>query len=322
MAFSSCAPDGRAYYRDGSVRQIRSAGEIAECVNVVLLGDGFTAAQLFEGCAYDAAAEKMAATLLATPPFSYYADRINVFVSYDVSADSGADTIPESDTSDTAFDSTFGYYGIDRLLVAQDSDAVWAAATRCVGSASLAHMVVVIVNDDRYGGSGGDIATASMVDGAELIVLHEVGHSFGSLADEYVDEAAAPAYEWPVPAAYPNVDMTSNAATIKWKDFLAYPEYSAVGAYEGGYYRATGVWRPEAESLMRSLGAPGFNAPSRAAIAKRIREILGLAWDLGEFIAMDIERKGYVYALPKRIGPELPMPVPRALYEPIAGARQ
>ena len=83
------------------------------------------------------------------------------------------------------------------------------------------------------------------------------------------------------------MDITNDPATIYWKHFIGLPAYEHVGAYEGGYYFAAGVWRPESGSCMINNVAY-YNAPSREAIVKRIMLIAKEPYSFEAFLAKDV----------------------------------
>ena len=87
---------------------------------------------------------------------------------------------------------------------------------------------------------------------------------------------------------YLNVDLNNNLNDILWKHFFGEPNYSYVGAYEGGYYYAYGVWRPEPTSLMIN-NITYINAPSRELIVRRIKRLAGETFSFSEFKQKDIK---------------------------------
>jgi hypothetical protein len=126
-------------------------------------------------------------------------------------------------------------------------------------------MQMVTVNHTRYGGSGGSWAVyAGGNNSAREIALHELGHSFAGLADEYVS------YTGPFPGGEPTArNLTKDPAGAKWSQWLGFddPRGSSldIGAFEGGGYYPEGVFRPSSDSKMRSLDRP-FDAVSREAL--------------------------------------------------------
>jgi len=169
-----------------------------------------------------------------------------------------------------------------------------------------------VVNDPRSGGTGGQIATASLGGGiwAKSIVVHEIGHIFG-LADEYFDEqyAQATGRTRDNVRTIPNVDLTDDLSQIKWKHFVGLPGYID-SAWEGGYYFLTGVWRPVRTSLMGSNDIFAFNAISRETIVKAILKNAGEVYSFSEFLNRDIiPTYSAVTASDGSLAPPMPVPV-------------
>ena len=111
--------------------------------------------------------------------------------------------------------------------------------------------ILVLVNSTKYGGIGGGYSTASMHSQSAPVALHELGHSFAGLADEYEYGTCNNSTE---PSA-PNVTINTDNSTVKWKHWFDDP---SVGMFEGGKYCETGVWRPTETSIMRSNGHPFY----------------------------------------------------------------
>ena len=118
----------------------------------------------------------------------------------------------------TALDAAFCTAQVHRLLSA-NSTKVMAAAS----SYPNWDKIIVTVNDPVYGGAGGSFAVVSAESHAPLIAIHEVGHSFHGLADEY--ETPYPGF----PACSdisgnalcePNVTNQSNANLVKWRSWF------------------------------------------------------------------------------------------------------
>ena len=174
----------------------------------------------------------------------------------------------------TAFDATYNCSSIQRLICVNTSKVNAAIANSgIVGNARDA--VVVIVNDTEYGGSGGSIAVASLNGAVIELVLHEMGHSFGQLTDEYGG---------PPPPSCSGVEPSGVNATrqtvrelIKWNAWIApetpVPTSGTVngepGLYQGAAYCDTGAYRPTYNSKMRSLNQ-GFHQINSEQHIKRI----------------------------------------------------
>ena len=122
--------------------------------------------------------------------------------------------------------------------------------------------VIILVNSTKYGGAGGTgIGTASLHADSNNVALHEMGHSFAGLADEYTyGGTSAPSSE----PSDPNVTINNDNTTVKWNIWMddqnavlcGQSSPSCIGLFEGGYYVETGVWRPTETSFMRNERDP------------------------------------------------------------------
>lgn len=284
---------------DGAVlgtTQIFGTAPANRAFNIVLLADGFTAAQQND---FNTACAGFVTAVQATRPFDELLPAINVFRVNVRSTDTGADD-PVSGggtgaTARTYFDSTFGGNGIRRLLICNNTTALTVAAAQVPQFT----VVLVVVNSQIYGGSGGSIATFSLAPGAMEIALHETGHTAFGLADEYAYYAGGnetghdhhPLFE----PTEPNVTTNSNRNTLKWRwavaSSTAVPTMSnpncavvdprpstvpagTVGLFEGARYYHCGGYRPEYDCKMRALGLD-FCRVCRQVITNRISPLAG-----------------------------------------------
>ncbi|WP_229900770.1 M64 family metallopeptidase, partial [Streptomyces capoamus] len=142
---------------DGAVQgrtQIFGSAPRDRAFTIVLLGDGFTAAQQSD---FDTACKDFVTALTTTAPYDELGPAINIWRVNVTSTDSGADDPAGAGgtgaTARTYFDSTFGANGVRRLLVCDDSTVLRTAAAQ-VPEFSVA---IVVVNSTVYGGSGGSV---------------------------------------------------------------------------------------------------------------------------------------------------------------------
>ena len=295
---------------DGSVsgrQKVVDHGPDAQRYNIVILGDGYRSADMAK---YRADVQAFVDALRQTAPLGDLWCGINVHRIDVVSIDSGADdpvacgdgSAGSGAVARTYFDATFCSGNLIRRLLTCDS-----ALARTVAHAQVpaTHLVMVIVNSPRYGGSGGEIATFSTAPGAAEIALHEMGHTAFGFADEYEyyagcgsGEAGHDVYGGAEPIE-PNVTRNTNRASLKWKAVLSSatdplpttanasctqcdpqpnpqaPDY--VGAYEGARYMHCGCYRPQYDCKMRTLGAP-FCGACRKAIRDALAPYLPVAY--------------------------------------------
>lgn len=166
------------------------------------------------------------------------------------SIDSGVNSGENENSKSTYFKSYYNCANIQRLICT-DNTKVFNVANQEYPEFDT---VVMIVNDARYGGSGGRVSVFSA--GQPQIALHELGHTFAGLADEYVDSAIAHRYspsEY-VEGTFPNISAKNNSALVPWKHWV--DEQAGVGVFEGGLYNALGFYRPNESSIMKSIYSP------------------------------------------------------------------
>ncbi|MBI3273412.1 MAG: hypothetical protein HYZ53_30790 [Planctomycetes bacterium] len=285
------------------VQRLVDHGPNAKKVDIVLLGDGYTRRHLLPGGKYEKDARAFADCFFGQTPFDRYASYFNLHVVYVESPDAGADSRPGENRRRTAFKSTYRIQGIDRLLQYQSPDAVVKAAL----NVESADIIFVMVNDGRYGGSGGTVtcprtgkvypAPCFSTYGTQSfqVGIHEMGHSFANLGDEYTDLSVATNFPLPPGASdlvFPNLTVSSRVnrlnwktfqRSLKWGHFLNYPYASTtIGAFEGGYFRDKGVYRPQRNCKMREY-EESFCAVCREALSRKIVETVGEKFDDGAY---------------------------------------
>ncbi|MFD8755764.1 M64 family metallopeptidase [Kitasatospora sp. NPDC059577] len=258
---------------DGAVTKIVNNGSTDGKLDVVMIGDGYTASEQ-DKFRKDAAAKWK--DISAVEPYATYRKLFNVWAVGAVSAQSGVSGDPKQDTvRKTALGSHFWCNSIERLLCV-DIKAVDTYAAK----APQADLVIVVANTAKYGGAGygstqsplgyEGIATVAGGNGASgQIAVHETGHSLGKLADEYVAEGQEP-YRGAEPPQ-PNISTLSadrmRKDKAKWYRWLGKtsPDGGTVGVYQGAGNYPSGLNRPTDNSVMRSLGRE-FNLPGREAM--------------------------------------------------------
>jgi len=173
-----------------------------------------------------------------------------------ISQQSGADFPEDNIYVDTVFDSYFQCANIARLLCV-DGAKVLAVTAKI---APQFDQVIVVVNSSTYGGAGGQVATFSLAQSATDIAIHELGHSFAGLADEYTYGATDDSIYEP---NEPNVTTKTDPNEVKWKhwfdDINNIPTQAGqigVGLFEGARYHAKNYYRPLHNSIMKELSQP------------------------------------------------------------------
>ncbi len=243
--------------QSSSVQVVEENGPRGTRINIVFLSEGYTAAQLPQFATH---VNNAVTYLFSREPWRQYRSYCNVYRIEIASNQSGTDNGVGGGLRDTYFESGFNTPSVPQLLTftANGQSKGFALLNQHVPEYDLP---VLLVNDTTYGGSGGAISVASVHQSSALLVEHEVGHSFASLADEYDFE-----YLLYTPQESYNASQQANRNLVRWKSWIEAatpvptPETivygSVVGGFEGANYRTTGWYRPHNDSLMRNLGKP------------------------------------------------------------------
>ena len=271
LAFACILP-GAAWAEP--VVPVRQNGPAENRIGMAILGDGYTASELGK---YATDVDLLVKALFEQPPYSTYAAYFNVYRVDVTSNESGADHPERGQTRDTALGATYNCGGIQRVICINNSLAN-AAAARSLPPTGR-DIILVLVNDAEYGGSGGPISVASTHRDVVELVLHEGGHSFGLLGDEYEQQPPTCANSIEPPET--NVAREIGRNDIKWSRWIdagtALPTTgttaAVVGAYQGAKYCPAGLYRPTFDSKMRSLFRP-FEQVNTEQLIRRIYNLV------------------------------------------------
>ena len=245
------------------VDTLLKTGPISKRINLVIMGDGYTSAQIPQ---FLTNANSIYTYLLSTPPFNNYQNYFNVFAIKCASPQSGV-THPGTATDVTEpaspvmtvtnyFDTQFDNYNIHRLIYSNDASTVYSVLA---ANFPAYDQVVILGNSTEYGGAGGAYAVSSIHSSSKEIVAHEMGHSFAGLADEYW---AGISYA----AEKPNMTANSNTTTVKWAPWLG---INSTGVYAHGTASPENGWfRPHQNCKMRYLNSPFCSVCQQAIIEK------------------------------------------------------
>jgi hypothetical protein len=239
-------------FAQSSFQEILNNGSTDKRINIVFLSEGYTSAQLPQ---YRTDASNNLNALLNTSPYSAYRNYFNAFLISIESIESGSDDPDSNIYRNTFFNSK---YSSGRVITLD------AAGERRVDSLLQVHIpeydiVIIIVNDTQYGGSGGSLAIASVNSNSAEIVIHELGHSLAKLGDEY--STSYPGYP---DTEEPNTTRDTIRTNIKWRTWIldstpipTLDQYtSVIGLFKGAHYHTTGWYRPKYDCKMRTLGVP------------------------------------------------------------------
>ncbi|MFF5262495.1 M64 family metallopeptidase [Actinomadura viridis] len=268
---------------------VQVTGDPAKRFNLVILGDGYTEAELPE---FRAHVDKQLNDLWTIEPFKSYRSYVNVYAVEIASAESGVGCDPDLSSPRPETPLGMAFWGGCResgpqRLLTMNSSAARTYADLVTGTTSGNRQILALANSDTYGGAGGTYATASGGNAlSALITPHELGHSLGGLDDEYdYYQRGVPGgtYTGPEPDSVHHTLLTEpqmRDQKAKWWRWLGERSESGgvIGRYEGGLYMTRGVWRPSRHSMMKTLGYY-FDQPARERMTQRVSGKVNLIQD-------------------------------------------
>jgi hypothetical protein len=189
-------------------------GEPRDKVDLLLMGDGYTAAQMEK---WHRDAKRLTEILFAASPFKERRKDFNVWAVDVASDESGVARPSDGVFRKSALRAAFDAFGSERYVLALDDKRL-----REVAAAAPYEFIEIVVNDRKYGGGGihNLYATVSADNTfTPYVFVHEFGHHFAGLADEYYTSAVA--YEASESRPEPwETNATADPKGTKWKDLI------------------------------------------------------------------------------------------------------
>ncbi len=251
----------------GEVKKLAGDGSAGEKVDVLVVAEGYTEAQKAK---FEADAKRFANYFLLSSPYAQHAGSIAIRSVFHPSKQSGCIHPLNHAYPETVLGASFNTFGSERYL--QTLHLFDLADYAAVAPHDL---IVVLVNSPIYGGGGvfNSFAIGSADNSMSMAVLmHEIGHAFGGLADEYFDSDVpySDFYSATVEPWEPNITTLVDFDS-KWKNDVDQGQARLV---EGAGYAAKGIYRSQNDCLMKSLSYPLCRVCQKA-VAARISLITG-----------------------------------------------
>jgi hypothetical protein len=257
-----------------TVFEIQNSGDSHTHLDFLFLSEGYAAGDKDK---FNADVRKMSDFMFTVEPYKSARDRISIRGIFRASPERGVDEPRQRSFKNTLMDASYNTFDLDRYLLVEDDFTMHRLAAQAPYDA-----LIILVNSNRYG--GGSIALdycVASVDGpgANRIMVHELGHSFAFLADEYAgDVAYNDMYPKGVEPLEPNITELLDPPNIKWKSLLtpgiALPSagnnITQVGAFEGAGYLTKGMYRPQPNCWMGNAGRMNGFCPVCIASLSRV----------------------------------------------------
>lgn len=262
-----------------AVREIIKTQSPENAVDIVVIAEGYTA---LEQDKFFADAAKLKDQLLTHEPFTKYKNRINVYAVAAISEESGISMPHENNWLNTAVGAHYYTFYEPRYMTSPDIYKI-----RNFAAAVPYDAIYVLANTPNYGGGGiynfYAFASADSKRAQTEVVVHEFGHSFAGLGDEYFREspdALDEMYNVKEEPWEPNITSLIHF-NKKWeKDLPAgtiiptpvneTTKKIELGVFEGGGYMTKGIYRPAYDCRMRTNEAQKFCIVCEKSVEKVI----------------------------------------------------
>ena len=257
-------------------RYLLKSGRPEKKIDVAIVAEGYTAAESEQ---FYAAAQTAVDAILAHEPFGTLKDRFNFVAVALPSAESGVSVPKENVWKHTALGSHFSTFYSDRYLTTPNVRQMHES----LAGIPYEH-IVVLANTKTYGG-GGIYNSYTLTTAGHMafrpVVVHEFGHSFAGLADEYYYDDQYEEFYTPEVEPWEQNITTLKDFSQKWQDLLPAgtpvptdPKGRTVGdigVYEGGGYMSKGVYRAYTDCRMKTNEAQAFCPVCRRAIERLVK---------------------------------------------------
>lgn len=271
-------------------KYIHKAADPDQAIDIAFVAEGYTQEEMDSFINH---ATRISNEILKYEPYASNKSKLNFVAVMSPSRDSGVSVPLKGDWKDTAFGSHYSTFYSDRYLTAPEIHKMHDA----LAGIPYEH-IVVLANTDQYGGGGiynSYLISAAKNQFALPVAVHEFGHSFAGLADEYFYSGEEDdTYPLDIEPWEPNITTLVDFSS-KWKDMVApdtkiptpWQEVEGtreekmkkdatknnekglkIGVYEGGGYRSKGVFRPTVTCRMRDNYHPSFCPVCVQSIAK------------------------------------------------------
>lgn len=243
-------------------RYLLKSGSPEEKIDVAIVAEGYTAEEM---STFYADAQTAMEAILKHEPFGTYKDRFNFVAVALESEDSGVSVPGQGEWKNTALKAHFDTFYMDRYLTTLRLKNMHDKLC----GIPYEH-IIILANTDTYGGGGiynSYTLTTAHHPAFKPVVVHEFGHSFAGLADEYFYDDQYVEYYYPGIEPWEQNITTLADFDSKWKDML---DAGHAELLEGAGYQSKGVYRPADDCRMRTNRPDHFCPVCQRAIARII----------------------------------------------------
>ena len=248
-----------------SVFDVMINGPAEKKVDILILGDGYTKEDMEK---FRKDAKHFTEQLFLYQPFKRHKNDFNIRAMEVISDDSGIDKPDQNIWKHTALGTMYNTFGSARYVLTEENRTV-----HDIADAAPYDFITILVNDDRYGGGGiFNLYTTCFTKPAkpgqewemDYVYVHEFGHCFGGLGDEYYSSQVSYIDFYPknIEPWEPNVTRTNTKETLKWRSFISSStviptpwhkaKYDSIETLRGKLDRLAPEYYEKREGLMKS----------------------------------------------------------------------
>lgn len=238
------------------------ARDTTRCIHIAFVAEGYTQSQMDD---YLDDVKIAMDALFAHEPFKSLKSRFNIVAVGSLSLESGTSIPSKDEWKSTTLSSNFSTFYSERYMT-----TLHLKKLHDILAGTPYEHIIVLVNTEKYGGGGiYNSYNLSFTKGPKYrpVVVHEFGHSFGGLGDEYAYSDSDPMYFADTEPWEPNLTTKHDFGYNKWQNLI---DEGKAGFYEGGGYLTHGVWRGEADCRMLTNENPVFCSVCQQALTRLI----------------------------------------------------
>jgi len=251
---------------------VQVSGEASKKIDIVILPEGYTESEMgtfIKDC------QDFANHLFSFDPYTENKNRFNIYGILAPSPETGSDIPADSIWQKTLLNTSFYTFDSERYCMTTDNKSV-----RDLAANAPYDQIYILVNHQKYG--GGAIYNHYSVSvnsnrSAAKIFIHELGHGFAGLGDEYYNDEVSYSDFYPLDIEPWEPNLTTLVDfDLKWKHLLkkripiptpmTEKYIDKLGVFEGGGYTAKGVYRPSYDCLMNTFKEDKFCGACKEAI--------------------------------------------------------
>ncbi len=252
------------------------SGPSEKSVDIVVIPEGYTQEEMGK---FISDCQNFADVLFSFAPYSEYKDRCNIRGILSPSIETGSDIPADTIWANTIMNTSFYTFDSERYCMTFDNKSV-----RDLAANAPYDQIYILLNSEKYGGGAiynyYSVSVNSNLHAAKIFI-HELGHGFAGLGDEYYTSAVAYSDFYPLETEpwEPNLTTLVNFDS-KWINLLSNKVpiptpttkkfLDKTGVFEGGGYAAKGVYRPAYDCLMNSFEGDHFCEVCEQAIEQMI----------------------------------------------------